>query len=124
MRKITINGIESLSKEESQRIFDQVYTEHSNDYHYLAFDRQLAGFSPLGTYTLNYPELREKESEIIAALIEKQEVESLFPVARLSLYPVTRIDGPEYSLDLVNYEKHFSDIRSGYLHRPNFRILQ
>ena len=110
MRKITKNGIESLSNEEHDRIFKSVYEEPGEDFHYLAFDRQLGGFSPLGVYIHNYPALGENEKEIIAALVEKQEVESLYPVAKLSLYPVTKIDGPEYYLDLDNCEKHFADI--------------
>lgn len=110
MRKITKNGIEKLSKEENDRIFKLVYEEHSDDFHYLAFDRQIGGFNPLAVYTGNYPAICERGDEIVAALVEKQEVESLYPVAKLSLYPVTRIDGPEYSLDMVNYEKHFADI--------------
>ena len=110
MRKITKNGIETLSKEENDRIFKLVYEEHSDDFHYLAFDRQLGGFNPLAAYIGNYPSINERTDEIIAALVEKQEVESLYPVAKLSLYPVTQIDGPEYSLDMANYEKHFADI--------------
>lgn len=110
MRQITKNGIDDLSNEENQRIFDLVYNEHSDDFHYLAFDRQLSGFSPLGTYILNFPDLREKEHEIISALLDRQEVESLYPVAKLSLYPVTQIDGSKYYLDMTNYEKHFADI--------------
>ena len=107
MRKIMMNGIEKMSSEESERIRKSL---HDDDYHYLAFDRQLSGFSPLGTYLLDYPDIREKENEIMAALLERQEVESLYPVAKLSLYPVTRIAGSEYSLDMANYEKHFADI--------------
>ena len=110
MKKIIMNGIEELSKEENDHIFNLVYEKHSDAFHYLAFDRQLSGFSPLGTYIQNYPELKEKEGEIIAALIDHQEVESLYPVAKLSLYPVTQIDGAQYYLDMVNYEKHFADI--------------
>ena len=110
MRKISKNGIEDLSTEESQRIFDLVFNGHCDDFHYLAFDKQLAGFSPLGTYISNYPTISEKESEIIAALVERKEVESLYPAAKLSLYPVTQIDDPKYYLDMVNYEKHFADI--------------
>ena len=110
MKKLTTNGIEELGHEESQRIFDLVNNKQSDDFHFLAFDRQLSGFSPLGTYILNYPDLREKASEIISALIERQEVKSLYPVAKLSLYPVTKIDGTQYYLDMDNYEKHFADI--------------
>jgi hypothetical protein len=110
MRKITNNGIEVLSKEENDRILKLVYEEHCDDFHYLAFDRQLEGFNPLAVYIGNYPAIIERKDEIMAALVEKQEVESLYPVAKLSLYPVTRIDGPEYSLDMANYEKHFADI--------------
>ncbi len=110
MRKITNNGIEVLSKEENDRIFKLVYEEHSDDFHYLAFDRQIGGFNPLAVYAGNFPAICERGDEIMAALIEKQEVESLYPVAKLSLYPVTQIDGPKYSLDMANYEKHFADI--------------
>ena len=110
MRKITINGIVSLSPEDGESIHNLVYEEHSDDYHYLAFDRQLGGFNPLAVYIGNYPAIYERRDEIMAALVEKQEVESLYPVAKLSLYPVTRIDGAEYSLDMDNYEKHFADI--------------
>lgn len=110
MRKITKTGIENLSSEESERIFNLVYKEHSGDFHYLAFDRQLKGFSPLGTFLLDYPDILEKESEIIAALLDRQEVESLYPKAKLSLYPVTKIDGPQYYLDMDNCEKHFADV--------------
>ena len=110
MRKITKSGIESLSKEEHDLIYNLVYEDHSDDFHYLAFDRQLSGFSPLGTFVDNYPDLKKKENEIIAALVERQEVESLYPVAKLSLYPVTKIDGPQYYLDMDNCEKHFADI--------------
>ena len=110
MRRITLNGIEVLSNEESDRIRKLLCTEHSDDFHYLAFDRQLGGFNPLAAYVGNYPAICERGDEIMAALVEKQEVESLYPVAKLSLYPVTKIDGPEYSLDMANYEKHFADI--------------
>ena len=110
MRIITKNGIENLSKEENDRIFKLVYEDHSDDFHYLAFDRQLGGFNPLAAYVEKYPAIYEREDEIIAALVEKKEVESLYPVAKVSLYPVTQIDGPKYSLDMANYEKHFSDI--------------
>ena len=110
MRKITKNGIESLGNEEYDRIFKSVYDEPSDDYHYLAFDRQLGGFNPLAVFIGNYPAIYERGDEIMAALVEKQEVESLYPVAKLSLYPVTKIDGPEYYLDLDNCEKHFADI--------------
>lgn len=110
MRKITKTGIENLSKEENERIFKFVYDEHSSDFHYLAFDRQLGGFNPLAVYIGKYPAICEKTDEILAALLEKQEVESLYPVAKLSLYPVTRIDGADYSIDIANYEKHFADI--------------
>ena len=110
MRKITLNGIEKIDSKEYDRIFTLVFKEHSADFHYLAFDRQLSGFSPLGTYILDYPVIKAKEDEIMAALVERKEVESLYPEAKLSLYPVTKIDGPEYSLDLENCEKHFADI--------------
>ena len=110
MRRITKNGIEDLNHEEGQRIFDLVYSENSDDFHYLAFDRQLSGFSPLGSYILNYPALKEKENEIITALLERQEVESLYPIAKLSLYPVTQINDTKYYLDMENYKKHFADI--------------
>jgi len=110
MRKISINGFEDLSTEDGQRIFDLVYNEHSDDFHYLAFDRQLSGFSPLGTYILNYSALKEKENEIMTSLLERQEVVSLYPVAKLSLYPLTQNDGTQYYLDMDHYEKHFADI--------------
>ncbi len=110
MRKITKNGIEVLSEEENDRIFNMVYEEHSDDFHYLAFDRQLGGFNPLAVFIGKYPDIYTRGDEIMAALLEKQEVESLYPVAKLSLYPVTKIDGPDYSLDMTNYEKHFADI--------------
>lgn len=112
-----MNGIEVLSKEESDRVFDLAFNEYSDDYHFLAFDRQLAGFSPLGTYIQNHPklienhpDLIEKEDKFISKLIDKQEVGSFYPDAKLSLYPVTQIDGPKYYLDVANYEKHFADI--------------
>lgn len=110
MRKITRNGVEILSKEESEHIYNLVYDELSEDFHYLAFDRQLNSFSPLGVYTSRFPALMENENEIIAALVDHQEVESLYPVAKLSLYPVTKIVDARYSLDLDNCEKHFADI--------------
>lgn len=110
MRKIAKNGIEVLSNEENERIHNLVYKEHSDDFHYLAFDRQLGGFNPLAVFIGDYPDICKRGDEIMAALLEKQEVESLYPVAKLSLYPVTKIDGPDYSLDMANYEKHFADI--------------
>lgn len=110
MRRITKNGIETLSVEEYQQIHNLVYTENSGDFHYLAFDRQLSGFSPLGTFLLNYPDIRDNESEIISELLKRKEVESLYPKAKISLYPVTQIVESRYSLDMANYEKHFADI--------------
>ena len=110
MRKITKNGIEVLSSAEEHRIIELVDTEHSDDFHYLAFDRQLTGFSPLCSYLSKYQDILDKENEIIAALENKQEVESLYPKAKVSLYPVTKIEGPKYYLEMANYEKHFSDI--------------
>lgn len=110
MRKITNIGIEELGKEESDRIYDMVFEEHSDAFHFLAFDRQLTGMSPLGTYLRNYPIILENESKIISDLVERQEVESLYPKAKVSLYPVTKIDESHYSLDMANYVKHFADI--------------
>ena len=77
MRKITNNGVEILSKEENDRIFKLVYEECSDDFHYLAFDRQIGGFNPLAVYAGNFPDICERGDEIMAALIEKQEVEQL-----------------------------------------------
>lgn len=110
MRKLTTNGIEVLSGEEMTRILELVDTEHSSDFHFLAFDRQLKGFSPLGTYLLNYPDITEDERKHMLELTERQEVGSFYPKANLSLYPVTQIDGPRYFIDMANYEKHFADI--------------
>ncbi|SDY38621.1 hypothetical protein SAMN02910264_02137 [Ruminococcaceae bacterium YAD3003] len=110
MRKITNNGIEKLSKEEHDKILNLVFEERSDDFHFLAFDRQMNGFNPLSVYVGNYPAICERKDEIMAALVGKQEVESLYPDAKLSLYPVTWIDGTEYSLEMTNYEKHFADI--------------
>lgn len=104
MRKIAKNGIEVLSSEEEHRILELVDTEHSDDFHYLAFDRQLTGFSPLCSYLSKYQDILDKENEIIAALENKQEVESLYPKAKVSLYPVTKIEGPKYYLEMANYE--------------------
>ena len=107
MRKITLNGIEKIDSKEYDRIFTLVFKEHNDDFHYLAFDRQLSGFSPLGTYILDYPVIKAKEDEIMAALVERKEVESLYPEAKLSLYPVTKIEGSQYFLDLENYVKQY-----------------
>ena len=43
-------------------------------------------------------------------MLDRKEVESLYPRAKISLYPVTKIDGPQYYLDMDNCEKHFADV--------------
>ena len=78
--------------------------------HYLAFDRQLFGFSPLGSLLNNNVKIQRKENEIIEQLIEKQEVCSLLPHFNVSLYPIKKLSDIEYTIDLKNIDKHFKDI--------------
>ena len=114
MLELTLNGTKELSAEEHEKIFNDIYNQCNNQYHYLAFDRQIHGFSPLGTYALNYVELRQHENEIIDKLIAKQEVCCLHPIANLTLYPILNYtrggNDYEYDVDIENAKKHFADI--------------
>lgn len=103
--------LSKVSKDAKEKIFDLVYNQKDKNFHYLALDRQLTGFSSLGTYVLKLDDLRENEGKIISSIIEKQEVCTFYPKYNLSLYPFTPCeDGNYYNIDLVNIKKHFADV--------------
>lgn len=111
MRKLTLNSYEKLNKKETARITDLVYEKHDKDFHYLAFDRQLTGYSYLGTFVMKNADLVNNEDQIMKSLLERKEVCSLYPKEKLTLYPVTPTGlYGEYELILDNIDKHFEDI--------------
>lgn len=112
MRILTLNSNKRLSQKETDRINDLVYEKHDKDFHYLAFDRQLTGFSSLGTFVMNNEELVKNEDLIMKSLFEKKEVCSLYPKEKLTLYPTQIGDDlyGRYELVLDNIDKHFEDI--------------
>ncbi len=109
MRKLTENGI--IEAENKAPFTHEYIKSHNKDLHYLAFDRQLSGFSPLGYFFYENEDIRSNEKEIIDALIAKKEVCSLYPKAVLTLYPIEKVEeGNGYNIVLENIEKHFADI--------------
>ena len=107
MKKITKDGLIELTVDQGAKIHELILS-HNKDYHYLAFDRQLGGFSPLGAFLLDDGDIPERE--VINSIIESQEVCSLYPRLKLTLYPFTKLDDGEYNIDLTNIDKHFEDI--------------
>ncbi|MBP5574145.1 MAG: hypothetical protein J6X50_00115 [Bacilli bacterium] len=109
MKQLTLNDCVLLNEQEQKRI-ENLIGNHDKNFHYLAFDRQLHGFSPLGSFLGDARDILAKEQEIMDSLIEKQEVCSLYPRVLLTLYPIRRIDYERYELELNNISKHFTDI--------------
>ena len=112
MRRLTLTGVETLNEEDSKRIFDEVYKDHNKNYHYLAFDRQLTGFSPLGTFVKDNELIVKNESKIMELLLDNRQVMSLYPLENLTLYPIIKINDVEYEIEFYNADKHFRDIAS------------
>ena len=110
MEKVTLNGVEQISEQEIDTI-RALIDAHSKDVHYLAFARQLYGFSPLNAWVKDNDVIMDKQQEIIDKLLEKKEVCSLYPSERLSLYPIEMDDSANgYHIDLSNNDKNFTDI--------------
>ena len=107
MIRIDKNG--EIKTEDLNNVFNDVFENHNTNYHYLAFDRQIAGFSPLGTFVKDET-IRQNEANIIGELIKRQEVCSLYPKLNLTLYPIQKITNVDYVVDLKNIKKHFKDI--------------
>lgn len=111
MYRLTNDDLVVLSEEESRKLFEIVHSKESKDFHYLAFDRQLSGYSPLNVYIhSNNKEVLNDERDIINSLLKRKEVCSLYPKLNLSLYPMTKLNGCDYEIDLDNIDKHFADI--------------
>ena len=111
MYKLTENGVIELSDAENKNVSDDIYAKKNKDYHCLAFDKQLSGYTPLNTYIVsNNPDVLKDEEGIITSLLERKEVCSLYPKLNLSLYPITKLEGDKFEIDLDNIEKHFADI--------------
>lgn len=110
MEKVTLNGVEQISEQEAATM-RALINAHSKDVHYLAFARQLYGFSPLNAWIKDNDVIMDKQQEIINKLLEKKEVCSLYPSERLSLYPIEMDDSANgYHIDLSNSDKNFADI--------------
>ena len=122
MYKFDKNGFTKLSKAEDDRVFKEIFDDGDKNYHFLSLDRQLGGFCPIGAYVMHVcPCVLKEEKRIYSSLMARKEVCSLFPKVRISIYPLTRLDGPEYELDLKNISKHFNDIlelNDNYYHTP------
>ena len=110
MEKVTLSGVERVDVREEEKIKGLI-NAHGKDVHYLAFARQLYGFSPLGTWLSNNAELKDMSDEIINALIGKKELCSLFPKEKLTLYPMKKVaPGDDYYMDLADNDRNFADI--------------
>ena len=110
MQKVTVNGVIEAPESENE-IVQNCLSSHSKDLHYLAFDRQLFGFSPLGSWLSESKNLIGKSEEIFNELCKKREVCSLYPEENLTLYPIIKVEeGNFYNIDLNNIEKNFNDI--------------
>ncbi len=111
MYELTKDSVIDLRDEERKAIFEHVYDKPDKNYHYLAFDRQFGGYSPLNVYVTNHDaSIMRNEKDIFEKLLAKREVCSLYPKLNLTLYPLTKLDGSEYEIDLENIDKHFEDI--------------
>ena len=111
MYKLKEGAVVALSDDASKAVFDSMYDKSNKDYHYLAFDRQLSGFCPIDCFVRNQDaSVREEEEKIFDMLLAKREVCSLYPRLNLTLYPLTKREGPDYEIDLGNIDKHFKDI--------------
>ena len=109
-KKITENGVVE-STEEERKLIQSELDSHSKDLHYLAFDRQLSGFSPLGAWLNENTEVLSKENEIIESIIEGKKVCSLYPKENLTVFPFQKVEnGNFYNIDLTNIDKAFADI--------------
>lgn len=110
MRQLKINEILELNEEKTREISRLVFEEHSKDVHYLAFDRQLTGFSPLGSFLTKNEKIRENENKIMEIFLEKKEVCSLYPLEFLTLFPIELLNNNEYRIIYDNIDKDFKDI--------------
>ena len=111
MYELTKNGVAALNESESKTVDHHVYEEDDKNYHYLAFDRQFGGFSPLNCYVNKHePSLLKKEKAVFTTLLAKREACSFYPTLNLTLYPLTKLEGADYEIDLANVNKHFADI--------------
>ena len=54
MYELTKDSVIDLRDEERKAIFERVYEKPDKNYHYLAFDRQFGGYSPLNVYVTNH----------------------------------------------------------------------
>ncbi len=108
MKKITEN---MFVEAENVAPFTHEYIQsHSKDLHYVSMENRLGGFSPLGCFLQNDKDIMEKEGEIMATLIARKEVCSLYPQERLTLYPIEKLNEGGYNVLLENMDKHFADI--------------
>lgn len=109
MKKITNNGKDLVKEEDNFN--HEILQSHSKDIHYLTFDRQLSGFSPLGCFISKNSKVRDSEKKIMLALTENKRVCSLYPDELLTLYPIEYVEGGNgYNVLLDNIGKHFDDI--------------
>lgn len=109
MKRLTLTGAEQLTDQQEKELFDLIYNQHSPRVHYLAFDRQLFGYSPLGCYLMDYVDIMNNNDRVFADLQARAEVCSFYPRLPLSLYPV-RLERNDYYIDLANIDRHFADI--------------
>ena len=111
MYELTKDGVLYLSDEEAKAVFDRVYHKADKNYHYLAFDTQFGGYTPLNVFvTNNNPSIMEHEEAIFKSLLAKKEVCSLYPKLNLTLYPLTKLTDSGYEIDMNGIDKHFADI--------------
>ncbi len=110
MFKLTKNKFVLLDEEKSSFISKAIFDDYNPNYHYLSFDRQIIGFSPLGSFTSNITDVRDREKEIINKLLTEQKVQNVYPAAKLTFYPLSKIEASQYYLELDNIENHFKDI--------------
>ncbi len=107
MKKITENGF--VEVEYVAPLTHEYIQSHNKDLHYLSMENGLGGFSPLGSFLGKHKDIMGKEREIMATLIAKKEVCSLYPQERLTLYPIEKLEDG-YNVLMENMDKHFADI--------------
>lgn len=111
MYELTKSGVVALNEAEHNSVFSDVYDKGDKNYHYLAFDRQFGGYCPLNVYVSKHePSLLKREKAVFTMLLAKREACSFYPKLNLTLYPLTKLEGPDYEIDLANVDKHFADI--------------
>lgn len=111
MYRLTKYGCVSLDETEAKKLHNLIFDKADKNYHYLAFDRQFGGYSPLNVFIMeNQPEMLKEEQNVFETLLAKKEVCSLYPKLNLTLYPLIKLEGTNYELDLENIDKHFGDI--------------